>query len=499
MDSAQQVGQAQQGRARQVTGGSGAVAAGHPLAARAAVHVLERGGNAVDATVAAQAVCAVVMPQACGLGGDALMLVRTGDGVLGLTGSGRSPAGAPTGPPGDGGASVTVPGAVQAWVDAVHRWGSLPLADCLAPALGLAADGFVVGALLAGAAEAQRARLLAGGAADWPITTAEAGDHVVQPELAALLAAVGDRGRAAFYEGGTAEAVAAAARRHGGSLTADDLAAHESLVGAPLRVAWDGGSVFVQPPPSQGVLLAMALQWWESAAVRGEPVAPEDADHVAVELTEAAFSHRDRCAADGGALLGVELSVDRSQAARRGGPRAYLHTTGVAVADAGGLVVSSLVSVFDDFGSAVLVPEAGIVLNDRAAGFTGPPNDAGPSRRPVHTLAPALLEQGGRSTALATPGADGQVQTLLQVLSRLRAGQSLEQAVGAPRWRSESSRLLVEASHPAQDDLAARGHELSVLEDGNERFGAVVSASAGPDRPSAVGDWRREVSAAGAA
>jgi gamma-glutamyltranspeptidase/glutathione hydrolase len=82
------------------------------------------------------------------------------------------------------------------------------------------------------------------------------------------------------------------------------------------------------------VLLAMALQWWERAAGAGEPVLPEDADHVAVELTEAAFSHRDRCAADGGALLGVELSVDRSQAARRGGPRAYLHTTGVAVADA---------------------------------------------------------------------------------------------------------------------------------------------------------------------
>jgi gamma-glutamyltranspeptidase/glutathione hydrolase len=247
------------------------------------------------------------------------------------------------------------------------------------------------------------------------------------------------------------------------------------------------------------VLLAMALQWWEAAAERGEPVLPADADHVGVELTEAAFGHRDRCAADGGDLLDVELSVDRSRAARRGGPRAYLHTTGVAVADEQGRVVSSLVSVFDDFGSAVLVPEAGIVLNNRAAGFTGPPNDAGPGRRPVHTLAPALLERDGRSTALATPGADGQVQTLLQVLSRLRAGQSLEQAVGAPRWRSEGGRLLVEASHPTQDELAARGHELSLLVDGDERFGAVVSASAGPDGPSAVGDWRREVSAAGAA
>jgi gamma-glutamyltranspeptidase/glutathione hydrolase len=293
--------------------------------------------------------------------------------------------------------------------------------------------------------------------------------------------------------------VAAAARRHGGALSADDLADHKSLIGAPLRVAWAGGSVFVQPPPAQGVLLAMALQWWERAAAQGWPVQSEDVDHVGVELTEAAFGHRDRCAADGADLLDVDLTVDRSRAARRGGPRPYLHTTGVAVSDAGGLVVSSLVSVFDDFGSATFVPEAGIVLNNRAAGFTAPPNDAGPGRRPVHTLAPVLVEQDGHSTALATPGADGQVQTLLQVLCRLRSGVELASAVGAPRWRSESSRLLIEASHPAAEELAARGHELTVLEDGDERFGAVVSASCGPEGPSAVGDWRREVAAGGAA
>ena len=483
----------------QVSGARGAVSAGHPLAVQAAVEVLESGGNAVDAAVAAQAVCAVVMPQACGLGGDALLLVRGEAGVLGLTGSGRTPAASPSGPPADGGASVTVPGAVQAWVDAVQRWGSLPLAACLAPAVRIAAEGVVVGPALAGAVEAQRTRLVAGGAGDWPLLAAVAGDRVAQPELAALLTAVGAAGRAAFYEGRTAEAVAAAARRHGGTLSAEDLAEHTSLIGAPLRVGWAGGSVFVQPPPSQGVLLAMALAWWEAAGEQGDPVSAQDVDHVGVELTEAAFGHRDRCAAHGADLLDAPLSVDRSRAARRGGPRAYLHTTGVAVADAGGQVVSSLVSVFDDFGSAVLVPEAGFVLNNRAAGFTAPPNEAGPGRRPVHTLAPVIVERDGGSTALATPGADGQVQTLLQVLCRLRAGQDLAAAVAAPRWRSESSQLLVEASHPGLAELRSRGHEVSVLADGDERFGAVVSASSGPGGPTAVGDWRREVAAGGAA
>jgi gamma-glutamyltranspeptidase/glutathione hydrolase len=255
----------------------------------------------------------------------------------------------------------------------------------------------------------------------------------------------------------------------------------------------------VQPPPAQGVLLAMALRWWEEQAAAGRPVEPQDVDHVAVELTAAVFGHRDRCIVDGAALLDQPLEVDRARASRRGGPRPYLHTTGVAVADADGMVVSSLVSVFDDFGACTFVPEGGFVLNDRAGGFTGPPNAHGPGRRPVHTLAPVLIERGGVATALATPGADGQVQTLLQVLCRLRSGASLADAVGAPRWRSEDGRLLVERSHPAAAGLADRGHELAVLEDGDDRLGAVVAASAGPDGVTAVGDWRREVATGAAA
>jgi gamma-glutamyltranspeptidase/glutathione hydrolase len=282
-----------------------------------------------------------------------------------------------------------------------------------------------VGSALARAAAVQRERLVRGGAGSWPITSAVEGQHVRQPELAAVLAELGARGRAAFYDGVTGAAVAAAARRDGGSLSPDDLAAHRSVVGPPLRTAWSSGTAWVQPPPAQGVLLAMALRWWEEQAAAGRPVEPEDVDHVAVELTAAVFGHRDRCIAEGAALLERPLEVDRARASRRGGPRPYLHTTGVAVADADGTVVSSLVSVFDDFGSCTFVPEGGFVLNDRAGGFTEPPNDHGPSRRPVHTLAPVLLERDGVVTALATPGADGQVQTLLQVLCRLRSGAAL--------------------------------------------------------------------------
>src|SRR5205814_8268809 len=116
-----------------------------------------------------------------------------------------------------------------------------------------------------------------------------------------------------------------------------------------------------------------------------------------------------------------------------------------------GRVVSSLLSLFDSFGSGIFAPEAGVVLNNRAAGFTATPNDPGPARRPVHTLAPALAVRGRRATALATPGADGQVQTLLQILLRQRyLGLPLPDAVGALRWRSVEGGLLVESEHPSE-------------------------------------------------
>jgi gamma-glutamyltranspeptidase/glutathione hydrolase len=242
---------------------------------------------------------------------------------------------------------------------------------------------------------------------------------------------------------------------------------------------------------SQGVLLAMAAQWMDRHA--GDATG-EEAEHLLVEATEAAFGFRSDCTL-GSRLLDVPLEVDRERAARRGGPRSYLHTAGVAVADRDGQVVSSLLSVFDDFGSGVFVPELGFVLNNRAAGFTHGRNTAAPGKRPVHTLAPALLETAsGAVLGLATPGADGQVQTLLQVLWRLRAGEPLSAALAAPRWRSQDGRLLVEIGHPAADALADRGHDVELRPAGDPVFGAVVAAGITGGTPVAAGDWRRRVS-----
>lgn len=455
------------------------------------MRILAAGGSAVDAAIAAQAVIAVVMPHAAGLGGDLLALVHRPDGgARAVNATGRSSAAAPERYLPDGGSSVTVPGMVDGWFVLHRQWGRLPLADVMADAGALARDGYVVDAALVRAAQDQRARIERYDGGGWPLLETPVGGVWRQPELAALLAELVDAGPEAFYAGAAAQAQVDAVARTGGTLSLFDLAGHQTEQPPAVGTPWNGGRLIVQPPASQGILLAMAARWAESAARPDSGL-----DHQLVEATEAAFAHRSKAGGDAAALLGLDLDVDVDRAALRGGPRAYLHTAGVAVADAHGMVVSSLVSVFDDFGSAVVVPELGIVLNNRAAGFTDGHNAPGPGRRPVHTLAPALLiDRDGWPLALATPGADGQVQVLLQLLARMRYNQlSLGEAILAPRWRSEAGALLVEAGHPALEDLAERGHRLVERTPGDDVFGAVVAAGLDRDGPYAAGDWRRNV------
>ncbi|HSI40111.1 MAG TPA: gamma-glutamyltransferase [Xanthobacteraceae bacterium] len=469
-------------------GARGAVSAAHPLAVSAGLEMLLVGGSAADATIAAQAVICVLSPDNCGLGGDQLCLVRTGDGaVVAVNGTGAAPRDMHTADI-DGGNSVTVPGVVDAWVVMSERWGRLPLARALEPAIRTATEGFIVGERLADAFREYSARLVTGGAARWAMRTAPAGSLQCQPELAALLAAIGHQGRAAFYAGEMADAITAAIARAGGTLDQTDLAGHRTMVGAPVTTSWRGHAVHVQPPVSQGILLSMVL----AAEERLGTFTPPQRDHVGVELTESSFAFRDR-SCDGLALLDEPLHADVERASRRGGPRAYLHTAGVAVADASGMTISSLISVFDSFGSAVFVPEGGFTLNNRAAGFTLAPNACAGGKRPVHTLAPVLVETGHGCLALATPGADGQVQTLLQVLGHIFVeGADIASAIARPRWRSQDSRLLMERSHPHREDLASRGHDIVVTEDGDVRFGAIVCAGLTQGRPFCCADWRRE-------
>ncbi|MEP7243984.1 MAG: gamma-glutamyltransferase [Gammaproteobacteria bacterium] len=469
----------------------GAIAAAHPLAAAAGQEMFVAGGTAADAAIAAQAVLCVVMPDACGLGGDMLALVHVpGRAAVAINGSGAAPSNLER-VSDDGAHSITVPGLVDAWCELSKRAGRLPLARTLEPAIRLASAGISVSRTLAGALAAHRARLQRGGAQSWALFSQPVRALCKQSELARLLQRIGGDGRSAFYQGPAARAIANAVQALGGTLSLADLSAHTSVIGTPIETAWGNLRLATQPPMAQGVLLNLAVN--ALSQLGGFPAALSD--HVAIELTEAAFAFRSEIA-QGEALLAHALCVDFEKASHRGGPRAYLHTAGVAAADAEGRVVSSLVSVFDDFGSGVFVPELGITLNNRAGGFTTGDNAAAPGKRPVHTLAPTLVTTPQGVLALATPGADGQVQTLLQVLIAIqRESVDLARAIARPRWRSESGRLLIEHAHPNTEQLRSLGHRLELLPDGEIRFGAVVCAGFLEDEPVAAADWRRETAA----
>ncbi|MEI4197328.1 gamma-glutamyltransferase [Roseovarius sp. E0-M6] len=472
------------------TGGTGAVSAAHPLATGAGLKVLALGGNACDAMIAAQAALAVVAPASCGLGGDMLALMH--DSVRGtgaINGTGAAPMDKRFTALGSVGLSVTVPGLAEGWCEANATFGRLPLSVCLAPAVELARKGCPLSIYDRASIGEQAERLKRGGAERWAvIREAAGGAPVPQPEMARLLERIGAQGRDAFYEGAIAAAMARAVQGLGGLLSEEDLACQRSELAAPLSVPWGEGTVEVQPPMTQGVLLAMSLKGFQAA-----PLAEAASlDHLCIELTEASFQFRER-AAEGAALLEEPLEINLKKSSGRGGPRAYLHTAGVATADSEGQVCSSLVSVFDSFGSCIYVPEGGFALNNRAEGFTTAPNEAAPGKRPVHTLAPMLLHGPEGATALATPGADGQVQTLLQILARMAAGADIASAIHAPRWRSEDGRLLMAENHRDAEQLRALGHDVEFRADNDLCFGGVVCAGIAHGRPFAGSDWRREV------
>lgn len=485
-----------------VRGRRGVVSCGHPLGVGAALEMLVDGGNAVDAACAAAAALCVVLPNACGLGGDALILIgRRDGGSLAINGTGAAPAAVSARIPADGGGTAAVPGLVAALMGAHEQEGRLPRERVLAPAVGLASDGFPVGEDLLAAIQRQRARLERG-SASWALADPRlrAGDAVRLPRLAGLLEAIAADGTPAFYAGAAAEAIAAAVRADGGAMQPSDLHAYTAPVGAPVSAVYAGVSCETSPPTSQGILLLVALRWLDR--LKGSS-GETSRLHQQVRAIEECFVFRsDVAREDAAARLLADAVLDEMSLEPSGrsgtGPRGYHHTTSIAVADAEGLVVSALISVFDDFGSAVLVPELDMVLNNRLLGFDAEgPNGPAPGRRPVHTLSPALVRSSEGLTAVATPGADGQIQTLLQVLSAVHEdGAPLQEALHRPRWRVVDGSVALEEGFDQElaADLEARGHSVTTHPAGDELFGAVAAATshAGPPGLTAASDPRRE-------
>ena len=517
-----------------VRGVSGAVSAGHPLAAAAGHEVLRRGGNAMDAAIAMAGVLAVVRPHMNGVGGDAFALyyeAATGQ-VHALNGSGR--AGALATPdlfaergieqmPGNGPLSVSVPGAVAAWVDALDRFGTMPRGELLAQAIGYARDGFPVSTRLAsdivsssGALnDHARALYLPGGDPPPP------GSLLRNPALAATLETIARDGKAGFYQGTVADRLTAFIEAEGGYLRAPDLAAHTTTWVEPLRGGYEGYTMLVLPPNTQGIA---QLQLFEMAgAFDLKAMGPGSAAylHTLIEMKKLAFADRDQWAADpeftdiplddllDPAYLARRAAlVDPNAAAeeREPGVRAQTDDSGDTVyltaVDQWGNAVSWIQSLFAGFGSGLLEPATGVVLHNRGALFnleSGHPNIIAPGKRPYHTLTPmmALTADGTFAFTMGTPGGDSQPQSLLQIVNNLvHFGMTPQAAIEAPRFRSYNGlRVAFEDRFPASvlDQLMKLGHEVDVVHGWTATFGGAQMILRDRDGTlTAASDPRRE-------
>ncbi|TDD64320.1 gamma-glutamyltranspeptidase [Jiangella aurantiaca] len=477
----------------------GVVSTPHTLSTRAGVHVLQAGGNAVDAAIAACAVQGVVAPETCGIGGDLFALVhRPGDAApLALNASGRAGFGVDAAAlraaghdeiPRNHPAAVPVPGCVDGWVALSSRLGRLGLAAVLEPAIRLAEEGFpandeLVAAFRAGAAA------LAGVEAAQPMLAARHGSTVVRAQLAATLRLVADGGRAAFYEGAPGRAISAAVD---GVITADDLRRDQADWVDPLSVDVWGTTGWTVPPNSQGYLGIGGCAVLERLGWADDPADPQSW-HLQIEAQRALAAERDDVAVDPGRvpvgldrlldptrLDAVAASVDTAAARDRHAPLlAAGGTAYLCVVDGEGMGVSLIQSNFHGIGSLLGAGSTGFLLHDRGRGFSlvpGHPDELAPGRRPLHTLSPTLWTRGGRlAMILGTRGGDVQPQLVQQIAAfALGAGLDPDEAQARPRWTIEppaaapgtpapfGSRVRVEPDVSARvvDGLRRRGHDV---------------------------------------
>ncbi|MEZ4520522.1 MAG: gamma-glutamyltransferase [Thermomicrobiales bacterium] len=478
-----------------VAGTAGVASSAYPLATEAALDILRQGGSAVDAAIAAGAVLTVIMPTAGALGGDVFFLVSDADGdVRAVNGSGAAPLAATRDLYADMGAipkagwrASTVPGMVDGWRVAHDRWGKLPWNRLFEAAINYANDGFVVSPSLS-----FRFSMGAETFREFPETSRiflaegrppEAGEILKQPDLANTFLAIRDDGPDVFYEGSIARAIVEASSRRDGLFSFDDFARHASAEPEPIQVAYRDTTVYGQPPVSQGVILLMALGTLGEFDLTNSGPGTADTVHLQVEAIKQGFADRVTYLGDPefvdvpiGKMLSDAESRRRAAAielSRRSNvllEPAHADTTSLVTADGHGNIVAYIHSLYA--GSGVVVPGTGIMMNNRALGFSldpDSPNVIAPGKRPVHTLNQALVRKGDDVYAIGTPGANLQVQHNLQVICNLvDFDLKLQAAVDAPRWsmgdqmRIGDDQLMIEDRFGADviENLGERGHNM---------------------------------------
>ena len=482
----------------------GIVATSQTLASQAGAQVLARGGSAIDAAIAADAVLGVVEPMSCGIGGDLFGIywdAKTGQ-LTGINSSGWAPKDlniellkslGNKSMPQAGIQSVTVPGCVEGWSKLHKRFGKLPWSDLFQPAIYYADHGYPVTEIiheawklgtkkLQGDDNARRIFLRNGAAP-------EVGEVFRDPQMAAALKLIANDGPAAFYTGPIAHAILRTSDRLGGKMSAADLSEYQSEFVQPISTEYRGWKVYELPPNTQGIAALEMLNFFSQFPLGDyEPRSVEEL-HLQIEAQKLAYSDMRRYVADPkfakvpvDGLLSLDYArqragkIDRAHADCAVSPGKPLEigsdTIYLSVVDRDGNIVSLIQSLYSGFGSGVVVDDYGFALHNRGGLFTmdpDHPNALAPRKRPFHTIIPAFMQKGSTHMGFGIMGGFNQAQAHAQFVSNIvDHDMNIQSALEAPRFTkltfggcdvSIESRVRQEV----REKLAARGHELKVL------------------------------------
>ena len=490
----------------------GIAATSQTLASQAGAQILARGGTAMDAAIAANAVLGVVEPQSCGMGGDLFAIyweAKSGK-LTAINASGWAPKGltidvlkalGQTSMPQEGIQSVTVPGAVDGWSKLHQRFGRLPWSDDFQPAIYYASHGFPVTEIISAAWGAETAKLgrdanaskvyLPGGAPP------KVGQVFRNPQLAEALRLIAQQGRAAFYTGAIAKALLKTSARLGGKMDAADLSEFESDWVQPLSTEYHGWKVYELPPNGQGIAALEMLNLFSQFPMGS--YAPRGAEelHTQIEAQKLAYADLQRYVADPrfakvpvGGLLSMDYARERAKLIDPAKARCEIppgqpvegrgDTIYLSVVDGEGNIASLIQSVYKAFGSGVVVDDYGFALQNRGGLFVMDPmhpNALAPRKRPFHTIIPAFMEKGSVHMGFGIMGGLNQAQAHAQFVSNIvDHGMNIQSALEAPRFTKKvigGCDVTVENRIPKEvrDALTARGHKLEVVGDFSDDMG----------------------------
>jgi len=485
------------------------VATSQPLATQAGLQMLQTGGNAVDAAIAAAITLTVVEPTSNGIGSDGFCIVWDGRGLHGLNASGRSPAGwtpeyfsrkypgLPTIPV-RGWDSVTVPGAVSQWVELSRKFGKLPFEKLFAPAIRYARDGHMVSPITA-ISWARQAEMLRdqpdfvrdftpNGRAPKP------GEQWVLRGQADTLEEIAASNGESFYRGSLAAKIAAHASAGGAVMTEADLANHRCDWTGTIHMDYRHVRLHEIPPNGQGLAALLALGMLETFDLASYPVDSADSVHLQLEAMKLAFADAHRYIADSAFMdVPVESLLDRKYLSRRAklirrdaasapafGIPQHGGTVYLTTADANGMMVSFIQSNYMGFGAGIVVPDTGISLQNRGHGFSrasGHPNQVGPNKRPFQTIIPGFLTDHKNHPLMSFGVMGGHMQPqghAQMVIRMIDYRQNPQAASDAPRWivNPDFSVGLEPGFNPqTAEALAKRGHKIAAAEAVNFAFG----------------------------